>query len=104
MGVMKGVWRGAFGVDQLYLGNAVVGLDIQYLPSLRCLAPPLTPCGIRLSGELAIGRDDCYTTQKGWALAKYVPPKYFRRDESKGDSKTHVRVAFLISLGPPHVH
>ena len=28
-GVMKGVWPNAFGVEQLYLADAVVGLDVQ---------------------------------------------------------------------------
>lgn len=37
-GVMKGVWPNAFGVEQLYLADAVVGLDVQYV--LTC--QPLT--------------------------------------------------------------
>ena len=41
-GIMKGVWRGAFGIDSLYLGNVVLGLDVQYLPSLRCLVRSLS--------------------------------------------------------------
>lgn len=73
-GIMKGVWREAFGIEQLYLGNVALGLDIQYLPSLLCPVLPLTPCGIRLGGELAIGRDDCFVTEEGWGLAKYDGP------------------------------
>ena len=30
-GSMKGVWRQAFGIQQLYLGNVVVGLEIPYV-------------------------------------------------------------------------
>ena len=36
--------------------------------------PPLTPCGIRIGGELSFGRDSCYVTEKGWGLAKYNGP------------------------------
>lgn len=38
---MKGVWREAFGIQQFYLGNVVVGLEIPYVPPTLSMTHPL---------------------------------------------------------------
>ena len=52
-------------------GNGVLALEFLYLPQPCNILLPTTPCVYALSGEVTLGRDDCWAVPPGSGLAQY---------------------------------